>query len=94
MKLGTEVGLGLRQIVGDPAPLPERGTPQIVGHVCCGQTAGWIKKQLGTEMGLSPGHTVRWDPAPPPTKGHTPNFRPMPVVARRLDGSRCHLVGR
>jgi len=28
MKLGMEVGLGLRQIVlnGDPAPLPQRGT--------------------------------------------------------------------
>jgi len=30
-----------------------------------------------------------------PTKVYSPaNFQPMPVVAKRLDGSRCHLVGR
>jgi len=33
------------------------------------------------------------NPAPPPQKkGTVPQFRPMPVVAKRLDGSRCHLV--
>jgi len=31
--------------------------------------------------------------ASPPLKGHsTPNFRPMSVVAKRVDGLRCHLV--
>jgi len=37
----------------------------------------------------------------PPKKGHSPqfsahvcNFRPMSVAAKRLDGSRCHLVRR
>jgi len=32
----------------------------------------------------------------PPQKGGTapPNFRPMSIVAKRLDGSRCHLVRR
>jgi len=140
MKLGTEVGLRLRQIVlnGDPVPLPQRGTsPQVFGYVCCGQMAGWIKMQLGTdyggrprprqhcvsyspkghspqfsvdtcygrtagwikmplgrEVGLSPGHIVLdGDPAPP-QKGTAPNFRFMPAVAKRLDGSRCHLAGR
>jgi len=35
------------------------------------------------------------DPAPPPLKGHNPpNFRPMSVVAKWLDGLRCHLVWR
>jgi len=24
-------------------------------HVCCGQTVGWIKMPLGTEVGLGPG---------------------------------------
>ena len=35
MKLGMEVGLGLRQIVsnGDPAPIPKGAQPQIFGHV-------------------------------------------------------------
>jgi len=66
MKLGTDVGLGLRQIVLNGAP--------IFGHVCCGQTAGWIKMQLGTEVGIGPGHTVLdGNPAPLP-KGHSPQF--------------------
>jgi len=63
---------------------------------------------LGTEVGLGPGHIVLdGDPAPPPKgaqppifgpcllwplKGHSPQFWTMSVVAKRLDGSRCHLV--
>jgi len=32
----------------------------------CGQTVGWIKMLLGTEVGLRPGHIVLdGDPAPP-----------------------------
>ena len=44
---------------------------------------------LGTEVGLGPGHIVLdGDPAPPPKKGDTaPDFRPMSVVPKRLDGS-------
>jgi len=44
------------------------------------------------EVGLGPGHTVLdGDPAPSPPKRDTaPNFRPMSVVAKRLDGSKCH----
>ena len=32
----------------------KRGTalPQFSAHVCCGQTAGWIKMPLGTEIDL------------------------------------------
>jgi len=37
---------------------------------------------------------VKWGPSFPPQRGTAPNFRPMPIVAKRLDGSRCHLVGR
>jgi len=33
--------------------------------VYCGQTVGWIKTKLVTEVGLCPGHTVRWGPSPP-----------------------------
>jgi len=39
-------------------------------------------------------HCVRCGPSSPSPKGHSPNFRPMSVVAKRLDGSRCHLVRR
>jgi len=36
------------------------------------------------------------DTASAPLNGHSPspNFRPMPVVAKRLDGLRCHVVLR
>jgi len=49
--LGMEVGLrpGHTVIDEDTAP-PERGRPtpppQFSAHVCCGQTAGWIKMPL------------------------------------------------
>jgi len=45
---------------------------------------------LGTLVGLGPGHIVLdGDPAPLLGKGGTaPNFRPMSIVAKRLDGSR------
>jgi len=50
---------------GDPAP-PKRGKPSIFGQVYCGQTAGWIKMPLGTEVGLHTDHIVLdGDPARP-----------------------------
>ena len=50
--------------------------------------------KLGMQVGLNPGHIVLdGDPAPLPRKGaEPPNFRPIYVVAKRLDGLRCHLV--
>ena len=63
--------------------------------VYSGQTVGWIKMELGVDVGLSPGHIVLdGDPASPPQKGHTPQFSPMSVVAKWLNGLRCHLVRR
>jgi len=54
---------------------------------------GWIKMKLVIGVGLGPGHIVLdGDPTPLPQKGHSPQFWPMSVVAKRLDGSRCHLV--
>jgi len=49
---------------------------------------------LGMEVGFGPGHIVLdVGPAPLHQKGGTaPNFRSMFVVAKRLDGSICHLV--
>ena len=82
MPLGMEVGLSLRDIVldGDPAPPPLKGhSPQFSVNVRRGQTAGWTQMPLGKEVGLSPGDFV-WAHSP------HPNFWPMSVVAKRLDG--------
>jgi len=73
MLLGMEVSLGQGDIVldWDPAP-PNKGhsTPLLV-HVCCGQTAGWIKMPLDTEIDLSPCHiALDGDPALP-RMGHS-----------------------
>ena len=64
--------------------------------VYSGRTVRWIKNKLGMGVGLGPGHIVLdGDPAPPPKGGiAAPTFRPMSIVAKRLDGSRCHLVWR
>ena len=60
------------------------------------QTVGQIKMKIRMHVGLGPSHIVLdWDPAPPCKKGaQPPNFRPMSLVAKWLDRSRCHLVGR
>jgi len=63
--------------------------------VYCGQMVGWIKMKLCMEVCLGPCHiALDGDPAPPPKMGTAPNFRPMSIVAKRLYGSRCHLVRR
>jgi len=63
--------------------------------VHCGQTVAEIQMKLGLQVGLSPGRIVLdGDPGPLPQRGTAPNFRPISVVAKWLDGSRCHLVGR
>jgi len=56
---------------------------------------------FGIEVGLIPGvFVLHGDPAPPLLKqeaepgGRAPNFRPMSIVTKRLDGSRWHLARR
>jgi len=52
---------------------------------------------LGIKVGLGPGDFVfDGDRAPPEKKGTAPTqfFYPMSIAAKRLDGSRCHLVQR
>jgi len=47
-----------------------RRSPQFSVHIYCGQTAGWMKIPLGTEVDLSPGYIVLdGDPAPPRERG-------------------------
>jgi len=101
MPLDMELGLSPEDFVldGDPAPSPKRGRspPKFSSHVYCSQTAGWIKIALGVEVGLSPGDFVLdGDPGALPKRGWSPlpNSRPMSIVAKWLDASRCHLVWR
>jgi len=86
-----------------PSPPPKREAeaggraPQFSAHGYCGQTAGWIKMALGVEVGLGPVHIVLdGDTAPLPKQRAEPprDFRPIFVVAKRLDASRYHLVWR
>jgi len=83
----------------DPAPLQKGGghsSPHFSTHVCCGQTPGWIKIPFGTDVRLGPVHIV-FDRVPASLqKGHSsPQFSAHVYYgAKRLDGSRCHLVCR
>ena len=67
---------------GVAAP-PKRGTAsQFSVHVYCGQTAGWMKTPLGTEVDLGPGHIVL-DGVPANRQRGTaapPSFWPMSIV--------------
>jgi len=77
-------------------PTSQRGTysPPIFGP-CLLWPNGWIHQDATWCGGRSRSrpHCVRWDRAPP-KRGHSiPTFRPMSIVAKRLDGSRCHVVG-
>ena len=93
VKLGMEVGRGPGHIVRwGPSPPKGGTTPQFSVHIYCGQTAGWIKRPLSTEVGLGPGGVVLHGDPDSPKGGTVPNFRPMSILAKRLDGSRCHLV--
>jgi len=78
---------------GTSSPPPKKGqSPQFSAHFYCHQTTGCIKMSLGIEVSLSPcDFVLDVDPASPPLKCTAPNFRPMPIVAKRLDGLRWHL---
>jgi len=101
MSLVMELGLGPGDFVldGDNAPPSQKGAepPKFSAYVYCGQTAGWMKLVLGKDVyvGLSPGDFVLdGEPVPFAKKGRSPltNFRPISIVPKRLDASRCHLV--
>jgi len=79
---------------GPSSPLRKGHSTQFWAHICCRQMAGWIKMPLATEVGLDPSDiALDVDPAhPSPKGGGAPNFLPMSIEAKRLDGSRCHLV--
>jgi len=79
------VGLGPVVFDGDPAAPRKKGhthPTQFLAHVYCGQTAGWMKTPLGTEVDLGTGHIVL-DVVPAVRERVTaaPLFSPMPIVA-------------
>jgi len=76
------------------SPSPKWGTAllQFLAYICCGHMARWMKMRLGRKVDLNPIDIVLdWDPALPlQNGGRAPNFRPMSIVPKRLDGSRYH----
>jgi len=100
MKLGAQIGLGSGHIVldGDPAPPSPKGhSPHpIFGSYLLRPNGCVDQDATGMELGLGPGDIVLdGDLAPPSQKvveTLPPNFRPMFIVAKRLDGSRWYLA--
>ena len=95
MKLGMQVGL---TVLEPSSASPKRvGDHQISAHICYGQMGGWIKMKLGMQVGLGPGHIVL-DGHPAlshaPRGTVPPNFRPISVAAKWLNGVRRHFVWR
>jgi len=79
-----------------PRPLLKRGgdpifCPRLLWPNCCmDQGATWYCGRPRPTR-----HCVRWGPSSPfPRGAQPPNFRPLSVVAKGLDGLRCHLVWR
>ena len=96
MKLGTQVGgLGPGHIMlAQLSPL-KGSQPPIFGpyllrlNGCMDQDATWYGGKPRPRR-----LCARWGPSPLPKRGGPPllNFRPIFIVAKRLDASRCRLV--
>jgi len=98
MQLGTELGLSPGDFVLDgDRPLSKKGAEPPIFGPCLLWPNGCMYQDI-TWYGGRPQprrHCVRWGPSCASPKGaQPPNFRPMFVVAKRLDGLRCHLVWR
>jgi len=55
---------------------------------------GWTDHDETLHAGRPRPHCVRWGPSSPRKGAQPPNFRPMFIVTKRLDGLRCYLVWR
>jgi len=91
MPLGTEAGLGLRDIVFDvdPATFRKKGTPTPPNFWLMSILPKWLDD--GTEVDLGPGRIVL-DGVPADAKGAQqppPSFRPMSTVATVAHLSYC-----
>ena len=100
MSLGMELGLGAGDFVLDgypAAPFPKGGRSPQIFSPCLLWPNSWMD-EAGTWHGGRPQPRrlcIRWGPSPPPAKrggAPFPNFRPISIVAKRLNASRCHLV--
>jgi len=94
---GGRLGPGHTVLDGNPAP-QKGNSPQFSPRVCCGQITGWTKMPLGMDIDLGPDDiALDGDSAAPISKRGrgaqhpAPNFGPC-IVAKRLHGSRCHLI--
>jgi len=68
---------------------------QFLAHVCCSQTAGWIKMSHDTEVGSAQATLCLMGTQLLPERGTAAStFWSMSVVAKRLDGSGYHLIRR
>jgi len=95
MPLGTEVGLGPGDIVldGDPVPHPPKKGTATIFAACLLWPNGSMYQDITSYGGRR--HCVRWGSSSPSAKGtQPPQFSAMSVVAKWLNGLRCHLVSR
>ena len=66
-----------------------------MSFVYCGQTAGWMKTPLCTEVDLGPGHIVLDGVPAARERGSgtaAPRFRPMSIVATVAHLSYCYAL--
>ena len=59
--------------MGTQFPSQKEHSPQFSAHVCCGQTAGWIKIPLGTEVDVGTCDIIL-DGDPASRKRHSPKI--------------------
>ena len=94
MSLGMEVGLGPGDFLldKDPAPFPKQGAELPKFPPCLSWPNRWMDQDGSWPQPRR--LYVRWGPSPSQKRGRSPlpNFRPIYIVAKRLDASRCHLV--
>jgi len=96
----ASTALAMRCAVKTARPMLSDHCPVSLTLVSCGQTVEWIKMPFVAEVGLGLGHIViDGNPVPPPKKRHNSPFHFSIHIycgqtAKRLDGSRCHLVRR
>ena len=97
MPLGKEVGLDQPRrhcVRWGPSSPPKRATekPPTLFGPCILWPNGWITMPCSMEvsLGLGAGYIVL--DGEHQKKGTAPNFRPVSVVDKQLDGSRCHFM--
>jgi len=87
MTLGMEDSHGQGNVVLGTQLPPQKGSPSNFWPMSIvANTAGWITMPIGTEESLCPGLIVLDEDPAPREKGTAPDFRSMPIVAKRLDG--------